>query len=81
MPHALNDEPARVHDWWRAANYLTIGQIYLLGNPMLQEPLRPQHIKPPFLGHGGAGTHGAGRSAGRNRGFSPPPRPRPAAAA
>jgi xylulose-5-phosphate/fructose-6-phosphate phosphoketolase len=53
MPDACNDELARVHDWWRAANYLTIGQIYLLGNPMLQEPLRPQHIKPRLLGHWG----------------------------
>jgi xylulose-5-phosphate/fructose-6-phosphate phosphoketolase len=53
MPQARNDELARVHDWWRAANYLTVGQIYLLGNPMLQEPLRPQHIKPRLLGHWG----------------------------
>jgi xylulose-5-phosphate/fructose-6-phosphate phosphoketolase len=39
--------------WWRAANYLTIGQIYLLDNPLLREPLRPDHIKPRLLGHWG----------------------------
>jgi xylulose-5-phosphate/fructose-6-phosphate phosphoketolase len=42
-----------LHDWWRAANYLTVGQIYLLANPMLAEPLRPEHIKPRLLGHWG----------------------------
>jgi xylulose-5-phosphate/fructose-6-phosphate phosphoketolase len=39
--------------WWRAANYLSVGQIYLLDNPMLTEPLRPEHIKPRLLGHWG----------------------------
>src|SRR5260370_20156293 len=39
--------------WWRAANYLSVGQIYLLGNPLLTEPLRPEHIKPRLLGHWG----------------------------
>src|SRR5579859_8206004 len=39
--------------WWRAANYLSIGQIYLLDNPLLREPLRPEHIKPRLLGHWG----------------------------
>src|SRR2546427_300714 len=39
--------------WWRAANYLSVGQIYLLGNPMLAEPLRPEHVKPRLLGHWG----------------------------
>src|SRR5712675_1141634 len=39
--------------WWRAANYLSVGQIYLLGNPMLAEPLRPDHVKPRLLGHWG----------------------------
>ncbi|MGH4031194.1 phosphoketolase family protein [Actinomycetota bacterium Odt1-20B] len=38
---------------WRAANYLTVGQIYLLGNPLLSEPLAPEHIKPRLLGHWG----------------------------
>src|SRR4051812_30987781 len=39
--------------WWRAANYLSVGQIYLLANPLLQEPLLPEHIKPRPLGHWG----------------------------
>jgi xylulose-5-phosphate/fructose-6-phosphate phosphoketolase len=39
--------------WWRAANYLSVGQIYLLGNPMLREGLRPEHVKPRLLGHWG----------------------------
>src|SRR5580700_9259302 len=39
--------------WWRAANYLTVGQIYLLANPLLTEPLRVEHIKPRLLGHWG----------------------------
>ncbi len=38
---------------WRAANYLTVGQIYLLDNPLLREPLRPEHVKPRLLGHWG----------------------------
>ena len=44
---------ADVDAWWRAANYLSVGQIYLLDNPLLQEPLRPEHIKPRLLGHWG----------------------------
>src|ERR1700750_2956177 len=39
--------------WWRAANYLSVGQIYLLGNPLLREPLRADHVKPRLLGHFG----------------------------
>ncbi|MDQ3012979.1 MAG: phosphoketolase family protein, partial [Acidobacteriota bacterium] len=39
--------------YWQAANYLTIGQIYLRENPLLQEPLKPEHIKPRLLGHWG----------------------------
>src|ERR1019366_5227524 len=39
--------------WWRAANYLSVGQIYLLDNPMLREPLKIEHIKPRLLGHWG----------------------------
>ncbi|MGN0039694.1 phosphoketolase family protein [Rhodococcus sp. (in: high G+C Gram-positive bacteria)] len=39
--------------WWRAANYLSVGQIYLMDNPLLREPLRPDHIKPRLLGHWG----------------------------
>jgi xylulose-5-phosphate/fructose-6-phosphate phosphoketolase len=38
---------------WRAANYLTVGQIYLQDNPLLREPLRPEHVKPRLLGHWG----------------------------
>jgi xylulose-5-phosphate/fructose-6-phosphate phosphoketolase len=39
--------------WWRAANYLAVGQIYLLANPLLREPLLPDHVKPRLLGHWG----------------------------
>src|ERR1700757_141537 len=39
--------------WWRAANSLSVGQIYLLANPLLTEPLRPEHVKPRLLGHWG----------------------------
>ena len=46
-------ELARLDAYWRAANYLTVGQIYLLDNPLLREPLRPEHIKPRLLGHWG----------------------------
>jgi xylulose-5-phosphate/fructose-6-phosphate phosphoketolase len=42
-----------INAWWRAANYLSVGQIYLLENPLLREPLRPEHIKPRLLGHWG----------------------------
>ncbi|MGH8836106.1 MAG: phosphoketolase family protein [Actinomycetes bacterium] len=47
------DELDRIDAYWRAANYLTVGQIYLLDNPLLREPLRPEHIKPRLLGHWG----------------------------
>jgi xylulose-5-phosphate/fructose-6-phosphate phosphoketolase len=43
----------RMDRYWRAANYLTIGQIYLRENPLLREPLRPEHVKPRLLGHWG----------------------------
>ncbi|CAN5182556.1 phosphoketolase family protein [soil metagenome] len=49
-------EGAALHQvdcWWRAANYLSIGQIYLLANPLLREPLTKDHIKPRLLGHWG----------------------------
>jgi xylulose-5-phosphate/fructose-6-phosphate phosphoketolase len=46
-------ELAALDAWWRAANYLSVGQIYLMGNPLLREPLRPEHIKPRLLGTGG----------------------------
>ncbi|MGA2469212.1 MAG: phosphoketolase family protein [Solirubrobacteraceae bacterium] len=47
------DELALLDAWWRAANYLSVGQIYLLANPLLREPLRPEHVKPRLLGHWG----------------------------
>ncbi|MFB6703110.1 phosphoketolase [Streptomyces sp. NPDC056333] len=43
----------RIHAWWRAANYLSVGEIYLMDNPLLREPLRPEHVKPRLLGHWG----------------------------
>lgn len=43
----------RMRRYWQAANYLTIGQIYLRENPLLREPLKPEHIKPRLLGHWG----------------------------
>ncbi|RKR81978.1 xylulose-5-phosphate/fructose-6-phosphate phosphoketolase [Mucilaginibacter gracilis] len=42
-----------IHAYWRAANYLAVGQIYLQDNPLLLEPLKPEHIKPRLLGHWG----------------------------
>src|SRR4026209_1645572 len=39
--------------YWRAANYLSVAQIYLLDNPLLREPLKPEHVKPRLLGHFG----------------------------
>jgi len=47
------EEIGRIDAWWRAANYLSVGQIYLLDNPLLREELRPEHIKPRLLGHWG----------------------------
>ncbi len=47
------DERSEIDAWWRAANYLSIGQIYLYANPLLTEPLRREHIKPRLLGHWG----------------------------
>src|SRR5665809_36793 len=46
-------ELASVDAYWRAANYLSVGQIYLLDNPLLREPLRIEHVKPRLLGHWG----------------------------
>ena len=48
-----DDELARIDAWWRAANYLSVGQIYLMDNPLLREPLLPEHVKPRLLGHWG----------------------------
>ena len=53
-PTALNSqEVALMQAWWRAANYLSVAQIYLLDNPLLREPLRIEHVKPRLLGHWG----------------------------
>ena len=50
----LPDEELRAIDaYWRAANYLSVGQVYLLANPLLREPLRSEHVKPRLLGHFG----------------------------
>ena len=50
----LSKDELRLMDaWWRAANYLSVGQIYLLDNPLLREPLKLEHIKPRLLGHWG----------------------------
>ena len=46
-------ELSAVDAYWRAANYLSVGQIYLLDNPLLREPLRPEHVKPRLVGHFG----------------------------
>ncbi len=62
MPSALHDdthaplaadELNALHAWWRAANYLAVGQIYLLDNPLLREPLEADHVKPRLVGHWG----------------------------
>jgi len=44
-------ELRRMHAYWRAANYLSVGQIYLMDNPLLKEPLKIEHVKPRLLGH------------------------------
>jgi xylulose-5-phosphate/fructose-6-phosphate phosphoketolase len=48
-----NEEVALMNAYWRAANYLSVGQIYLLANPLLRQPLKIEHIKPRLLGHWG----------------------------
>ncbi|MCC6544448.1 MAG: phosphoketolase family protein [Nitrospirae bacterium] len=54
MTGPLNaDELRRINAYWRAANYLSVGQIYLMDNPLLKEPLSLEHIKPRLLGHWG----------------------------
>jgi xylulose-5-phosphate/fructose-6-phosphate phosphoketolase len=57
-PHESNEplsteELRKMHAYWRAANYLSVGQIYLYANPLLHEPLKIEHIKPRLLGHWG----------------------------
>ena len=57
IPDSVSKLPAEelrcLDAWWRAANYLSVGQIYLLDNPLLEEPLKLEHIKPRLLGHWG----------------------------
>ncbi|MCZ6481583.1 MAG: phosphoketolase family protein [candidate division NC10 bacterium] len=54
MPDTLSKEQLNAIDaYWRAANYLSVGQIYLYDNPLLKEPLKLEHIKPRLLGHWG----------------------------
>jgi xylulose-5-phosphate/fructose-6-phosphate phosphoketolase len=54
MPRSLSRAEIDALDaYWRAANYLTVGQIYLRDNPLLREPLKPEHVKPRLLGHWG----------------------------
>src|SRR5215208_7966350 len=52
MTHSI-EALAGLDAYWRAANYLSVGQIYLLDNALLREPLRPAHVKPRLLGHWG----------------------------
>lgn len=49
-----DDELQKIHAYWRACNYLAIGMIYLRDNPLLKEPLKPEHVKHRLLGHWGA---------------------------
>ncbi|TMD61678.1 MAG: phosphoketolase family protein [Chloroflexi bacterium] len=53
MPNTDQAKLDLMHKYWNAANYLTVGQIYLQDNPLLKESLRPEHIKPRLLGHWG----------------------------
>jgi xylulose-5-phosphate/fructose-6-phosphate phosphoketolase len=45
-----------INKYWRALNYLSVGMIYLKDNPLLTEPLKPEHIKPRLLGHRGSNS-------------------------
>src|SRR5439155_11559812 len=47
------DELRKIDAYWRAGNYLSVGQIYLLANPLLKQPLKREHVKPRLLGHWG----------------------------
>src|SRR5690348_12048012 len=59
LPLTVSTEPLspeelrKMNAYWRAANYLSVGQIYLYDNPLLREPLRSEHVKPRLLGHWG----------------------------
>ena len=57
MPDPLSpDLLDKMHAYWRAANYLSVGQIYLKDNPLLETPLKLEDIKPRLLGHWGTTT-------------------------
>ena len=53
MSSLATEDLRRLDAWWRAANYLSVGQIYLLDNALLREPLTLEHVKPRLLGHWG----------------------------
>ncbi len=53
MQTLTSQELDLIHAYWRAANYLSVGQIYLLDNPLLRQPLELKHVKPRLLGHWG----------------------------
>ena len=53
LPLLSDDHLRAMHDWWRAANYLAVGQIYLMNNPLMREPLTTDDVKPRLLGHWG----------------------------
>ena len=54
LAHVLSNKERRLMDaYWRAANYFSVGQIYLCDNPLLKQRLSKQHIKPRLLGHWG----------------------------
>jgi xylulose-5-phosphate/fructose-6-phosphate phosphoketolase len=53
MSSPSDETIAAIDAYWRAANFCSVGQIYLLANPLLREPLRPEHVKPRLLGHFG----------------------------
>jgi xylulose-5-phosphate/fructose-6-phosphate phosphoketolase len=48
------DELRLIDAWWRACNYMSVGIIYLIDNPLLREPLKAEHVKQRLLGHWGA---------------------------
>jgi xylulose-5-phosphate/fructose-6-phosphate phosphoketolase len=56
----------RIASYWRAANYLSVGQLYLCDNPLLKKPLELSHVKPLVVGHGGAVSGRPGPSAAMN---------------
>ena len=56
IPELTRDEIASIDAWWRACNYLTVGQIYLNDNALLERPLTPDDIKPRLLGHWGTSS-------------------------